>query len=977
MNNDLLKIKQMCERNRIRAKLVLVPGLNIKAQMLKALNDAGISPLNLTVHTVGSLVSELAVRRILADNLEIIDLKQTEDIVSEILAKGKAERKIHFFSRLETTPGLCSVLASSIRELLMGGYQNGDTTLSRIENEEKAKDLLYILHEYAEFKAANRLVDFSDLIMIASKCIDEGVANYPYIDCVVLASCRLSFIEKQLLAKLGIQVSDSSAELDEVDVAAMHVRFMRAQGCYVEMKAVLRDIMSKGIPFDKVLLVGTQKDPYGQLLYQLLQQYIEIDKNIKKQAGFPVTFGTGLPLVLATPTKLLLSLLDWVEGGYKMHDLVTVFATGEMSLDPISADGDPEESKEEKVNKIQIINGLKRSGITWQRHTYINALEKYIEKIKNVEHQAKRMAAMEWLRDLLRNSIFKEIPETNNDGYVKMNDLSLGLLNVVKKHKKVLSALDGDALLAIEHVLKPSIPDRLLTEREAISILRDRLKNVRIHIESPSPGKIHYTTYHGADFIDREHVYLLGFNATAFPGLPTEDPVLLDNERDDKLVKSRDKINWNLQDMHKFMSSVTENLILSYSFYDTEEKREMYPAVMFNQIKERYPEEAISRVELNIDPNMLCIDEEDFWISSAKNKGAVALADPIYGEKAVGSKSKHNSEGRIVPTESESIKLESLIDLRENQEVTSASALESFFECKYKYYLKNVLHLSEIRNAEVDVVGWLSSFEIGHIYHKVFEEFCREVKDHASLLQDVNEAENFLLTLAESEINRCEKELPVASQYHTQRQKKDISDNCIRFLEEEIELKDQLLPEYFELEFGKSGDCSIVLEDGRHFYAQGFVDRVDKLNDGTHLISDYKTGGQHKYGNVGLPETDELDAGSVQLLLYYLALKYLSETEGPEDFRKVDHISNVQYRFVTDKGNYESIGVRVKDTDDEKIQRAFSRLMDAIATGQFIPKTIEIDENEENPSEDNAREKVWACKFCAYLPMCKYRATEG
>lgn len=973
MKEDLIRIKEMCERDRIGRKLVLVPGMNCKGQMLKALNDAGVWPLNLSVHTVGTLASELAARKILMGKLQIIGSTQTEDIIAEILGRGKREAALTFFSRLEITPGFCAVLASSIREILLGGYEDPYTALERVENRSKAEDLKYILQEYTAYKRNNGLTDLSDLIRLAILSVEHDTAKFTYRGSVVVSSCKLSSLEKELLKKLGISTGEELRGPGNLAPAAGSVRFVRAQGYYAETKAVIRDIIEKGIPFDKVLIAGTKKDPHGQLLYQLMQQYTAVDRRKERSIEMPVTFGAGLPLVVATPAKLLLSMLDWIEGGYRMHDLVTVFAAGEISLKPINPDGDTSTAEKADVSRIQIINGLKRSGITWQRHTYVKALDKYIIEIGENSRQNSRILAMQWLRDLLEKSIFTEIPEPDMGGRIEMNAFSNGLYRIVEKHKKVLSALDSEALTAIEHLLSPSVPNRFLTEREAISIIKSRLKTVHIHVESPAPGKIHYTSYDSADFIDREHVYLLGLNANVFPGLSLEDPILLDDERDERLIRSGEKIDRNLQAMENFLNGHTGSLTLSYASYDTEEKREMYPAVLFNQMKERYPEQEIRRIEFNLDDTLPAIDEEDFWIPSAKAHGAVAADDTLYGDRNRGAVASFHSQGAIIPEESLSVDLLKWIDPRENGEVASASGLESFFDCKYRYYLKNILRLGEIRDADVDVVGWLSSFEIGHIYHKIFELFCREVRQDPSLLSDPNRAENYILALAEAEIKRCEEELPVASRYHTKKQSREIYENCRRFAADEAETRTRLAPEYFELEFGKDRECSVQLPDGKSFYVKGFVDRVDRMNDGTRQIIDYKTGGTYKYKTVGLPLDGRLDGGSVQLLLYYLALKALAQTDGPEDFRKVENISSVSYRFVTEKGDYDTVGVHVSSGDDQMILDAFNNLLCEIAAGRFTPETLAIDGNEEMKDIDKVRSKQRVCRYCSYLPMCKYR----
>jgi len=499
------------------------------------------------------------------------------------------------------------------------------------------------------------------------------------------------------------------------------------------------------------------------------------------------------------------------------------------------------------------------------------------------------------------------------------------------------------------------------------------MREIRIMQESPAPGRIHITTYHTADWIERRNVFLVGLNASSFPGFAIEDPILLDCERPETMRTSIDKINHNLNQMSRFLTGINGRLVASYSCFDTIENREGYPAVLFRELMDYFKANEVRNVEFIKQNENEFLDETDLWITYGLKYGPIAVGHPQYMGKGPKTDNLNKTAGVIRLGERGLKDRTKRIDPRDGDIILSASSLGAYMKCRYKYFLKSILQLKEVGNEELDVLGWLSHFEIGHLYHKILEEFCRCAKDDPTLLSQEEKAIDFITRLAEREIAKYEKEMPVASEYYTERQKRNIVDDCIRFAQDEINAEEKFIPLYMEHEFGKDGSCEIKLEDGKAFKVYGLIDRIDKLEiTGEHRIIDYKSGKSLMYLGVKDPEDGLPNEASIQPILYYLALMETARNSSDPELSSIKRVKEAAYRFVTSKGDYDTISLTFDNDSEKRFKSAFSSLFDQMAAGHFTPTGAGMSppdvENSDNDSD---------CRFCGYVNACKFSALDG
>ena len=176
--------------------------------------------------------------------------------------------------------------------------------------------------------------------------------------------------------------------------------------------------------------------------------------------------------------------------------------------------------------------------------------------------------------------------------------------------------------------------------------------------------------------------------------------------------------------------------------------------------------------------------------------------------------------------------------------VLSASAISSYFDCPFKYFVDRGLKPQEERIFESDPRS------IGDVYHKCLEIVADRImqdKSYGKRLLDCSDAE--LEKLIEDEISAIATDynsgLFVSSgneEYRLDRIK-EICQLAVRSLAKQLS-SDTLVSANLEESFGRKGTFKPVEfeVDGTKVYVEGKIDRLDILSGDRARIVDYKTG---------------------------------------------------------------------------------------------------------------------------------------
>jgi ATP-dependent helicase/nuclease subunit B len=682
-----------------------------------------------------------------------------------------------------------------------------------------------------------------------------------------------------------------------------------------------------------------------------MQQYTYKNDNLGGLSELPITFGTGLPLLLSSPAKLLMLLLDWIGSGYGRHALVNIFSSGvfDVNVDQRKPDG-VMPPRRDRFGRLNVVNVIKNSGLTWQRRAYVPCLEKHAAFLKESRADNVNAAkAADWLIGFIADA-FERIPEEDENGAVDVEALLSALKAIVKKYRRIFSAFDSQGLKVAIYELNTTIKGRRARLSDAIEIIKEHMRDIRIMCESPAPGKMHFTTYRQAEWIERENVFMVGLGAGCFPGMAIEDPLILDHERMEPMVTSAQRINRNIGIMHGLLESFTGSLTCSYSSFDTVENRECFPATLFHRLREITGDKAMSHSGFIMKEPERFVDENDFWLHKGVNLDAFAgggeQGQPEVPDAPMWKSAEHMAE-----------------------KVLSASSLANFLSCKHKFFLKNILRLQEIKDQGYDTLGWLSNLETGTVYHTIFEKFLCHAKDNPEILLSGELAIKGITGIAEAEIARCEDELPTASNYHTERQRDEVLENAARFALDEVERASERTVYQVEMPFGSGEPLVINLGEGKMIKASGFIDRIDIAKDGGVMITDYKTGRKGQFESLQDPRIEGITEANAQLVLYYLALKEIARTSDEPELVKLQDVTSMSYHFVTAKGDYDIVTMHVDDDSEACYKAALVELVDEIEKGQFPPEkgAVRLDGKEKEPN----------CRYCGYKAVCAYAPDAG
>ena len=188
-----------------------------------------------------------------------------------------------------------------------------------------------------------------------------------------------------------------------------------------------------------------------------------------------------------------------------------------------------------------------------------------------------------------------------------------------------------------------------------------------------------------------------------------------------------------------------------------------------------------------------------------------------------------------------------------------------------------------------------------------------------------------------------------------------------KFVEYERNSDDNLIPEFFEVNFGinnkRDSDDRLFLEspiEVENVKLKGKIDRIElNRNKNEYSIVDYKIGRS-------MPTKAEIDSGiSLQLPVYLMAAKSLLKYNFDEEFYPL-YMNIYSLRMnVNDFGKSKIYAARKSDDQAEINKQLISNTVDIIKT-----QVDKIADGEFHLSKWDNREKV-VCRYCKYKSVCR------
>jgi RecB family exonuclease len=431
-----------------------------------------------------------------------------------------------------------------------------------------------------------------------------------------------------------------------------------------------------------------------------------------------------------------------------------------------------------------------------------------------------------------------------------------------------------------------------------------------------------------------------------------------------RLATTQDHLLAARRAFHGAVSQATERLILSYPRADPRSGRERLPSLFFVAAASALlgrPADAADLERLVVEDTLGALALEDTLDATERDRrrvqeGGEEAAQAIAKGSAFFKQSRLALRARLsygytrydgylgdLPPQ-----VRNRLDPTHETASTSASRLATFARCGFQYLLQHVLRLEPA--LEPEERRRLEPLERGLLFHEVAENFLRERRDRGELpVQDTEAQIARLEALADQALLAFVQGSPPRFTRLWEHEKAQFKAALRRWLTREAASTDRARPAHFEVGFGlpppkdarephSREPLVIDLGDGRRLRVNGKIDRIDRKEDGTLLLRDYKTG--------KAPRDDGgLFRGGKQLQIpFYILAAAQIFPEAPVTEAFLDYVDAPR-----------RVAFEPKDVTGEEFLKFLRELLDVVASGIFV----------QEPS---------ACDFCDFTAACGPKA---
>ncbi len=727
-----------------------------------------------------------------------------------------------------------------------------------------------------------------------------------------------------------------------------------------EVREVLRRVVAAGVPWDRVEIIATDADVYGNAL-----------DGLARRLGIPVSYAEGLDIRRTRAGRVAEAYFRWLADGFPADVIRRLLETGDVAPPGPSS-----------ASASALARRLRRLRIGWGYDRYLPAIDRALEAAAGASPRegdgdpeaaadalARERTELKALRSLLA-PVLEATPrladrhaiDTARTSPARLAGGLLELLALVPPGDEVERAAKlvlGERLERARATL-----DRETGWRTATAMLRARLRtrispagdDGQLSPWTSAGGRLHLSDIASGGLAARPHTFVVGLAAGAV-GPGASDPMLPDRERAALgLPTTADRLAASRHALASVLARLRGSVTLSYAAWDMAEGRVVAPAPELLQalrLLDADPSRTYEDLRKRLG-RLACavpaegagaLDAADVWLDALSapdgllRDGAAAvrtlypgLAAGLGAGEARRASSLTAWDGRVAP--------DPALDPRRSGVVHSASRLEALGACPLRYFYRYVLDARPVRDPGYDPESWLDALERGSLLHAVYEHAVVR----AGVGADYGGAsfEALAMDALEDAVHRTLRRLPSPSEAVLRSELLALQDDVRSFV---VMLRDRR-PRVVrtELAFGpetdaeSEGEVELSVPGGR-LRLRGRVDRLDALDGGGLRVVDYKTGRPSRYREA-LP----FDGGRrLQHLLYSLAV---------EQLRPGERVGVMEYHFPTARG--ENHVTRYHREQLEPGGEVLRMLLQLAADGLFIPTDDDGD-----------------CRYCDFGAVCR------
>jgi ATP-dependent helicase/nuclease subunit B len=673
------------------------------------------------------------------------------------------------------------------------------------------------------------------------------------------------------------------------------VDLVTAPGEAAEVRAIARRVLreaARGVPFEEIGIVLPRPEEYASLFADVFEA-----------VRIPYRLHPSLPLRFGRTARSLMLLFAC--RGLQRSAVMEFLTFAQIPYATIlGEEAEPRVAAWDALSRdARIVSGLERWIVGLRAHA--EAEREAAETERDAERRARRLGRASDCENLLRVVELLSTTLDGLAGRATWRDWSQHLQGVLEdwvapdadreEVVKVLADLSGLGAVAGAAAVAPW--------REVEEVLLARFEWERLPLRPVTGGAIHVGAFDAMAGLRLRVIAIPGLVEGGYPGVIRPDPFLLDVEREAlapslpkppapgaasrgqlllfesaparaeeapverPLATTQDRILEARRLFHRAIGQATERLILSYPRADPRSGRERLPSLFFVAAATAREGRTLSLAELQPlvhEDDLKALPLEDAVDGAERDRvrvlqggelaaQAIAAGSAFFRQSRLAQKARWGDrlsayDGFLAPLPAE---LYQQLDPVLAKGPVSASRLALFSTCGFKYMLENVLKLSPV--IEPEERRRLEPVERGSLFHDVAERFLRERRERGELpLRATDAMRERLREMGDGALQGLVAGSPPRFTLLWERERARFHETLDSWLEREAAAEGST-PAHFEVPFGLSwppppGEpfstepLLIELGDGRTLRVSGKIDRIDKRDDGTLVLRDYKTG---------------------------------------------------------------------------------------------------------------------------------------
>lgn len=848
----------------MKEKIIVVPN---NLDLVNSLAYHNIKFFNIRIFEPIELAREYLLRNGKICPLEFISKNE------ELIYYKKIIESINYFNstKLEDIKRINQSI-NTIRKLVINDEDKEiKEALNKGIFKEKNDNLYKIYKEYSDILNKENKIDTLGLIRYAINNIKQLD-----IEIIVLNEYPLQPLELELIKKATNLIQQKSLfDLYEINKKDIHIEsYKNCYGSNNEIASLIDDIYTNKNVDECVIACGNYQT-YSQIIYDYACKY---DLNI--------SYGNGLSLINSYPGKLLKQYYYWIhEGNFGAEPFNKLIYSPYFNFDLLNSYLNFEiENKDDVPNFYDRLSKLRLTNNKEENKQTIIDFKKAISR-----------------KDFNDNyKLEKFVPSFE----IFANEFSLPIEEFLAKYFKTRKT--NEFIINFDECAKKAIVNEIKTIKkiglDLTDDIIDGLLKKPIYRQGNKPGHLHITSIENALSSLRKNLYICGLSSSIYPGIPKENPLLLDDDLkafNNEDLTSKGKIKTKRENLFNLISlanALDNNIYLSYPGLNVSELKNNNPSSLLFEIYKKEEGQNISLDDFN--KKIIKIGYFGPKLSKTRNIG-----DAYNDNKIINIINNASNNNKSIPIEINSY---------------SPSALNTFFDCKKRFYFQYVLKIAA--PDDYNPYEIISASEQGTLIHSLMEYLPDHQMNKDEFLDLAGKVFDEYMNIS----------VPLM--------KENIQNTKEQFLEMALNGYDIDNKYKRKIAFKEEDKVTKHFESGINIH--GLPDRVELNEDGKAIIIDFKT--ERRFD---AHKKDDVDT-CLQVLIYAYIVEKTMNIE-------IDHC---EYRML----RYEN-GIITCKYDDEIKEKLTNKLI------QFKNAIDNNDYSIEPMNEDEEKQK---CKYCKYGNIC-------